>query len=89
MRHRLVVLGLVLILAPGCGDDEPVDPGEPSPAPVVTVTLNVEGDTVLVGAAVQIEASPRDADGNELEDRAVEWSTSDTELCEFLLKSTA
>ena len=84
MRHRLVVLGLVLILAPGCGDDEPVDPGEPSPAPVATVTLNVERDTVLVGAAVQLEATAQDADGNALEDRAVEWSTSDTVLATVL-----
>lgn len=84
MRRRSLVLSLSLILAPGCGGDEPVDPGPGSPAPVATIDLNVLHDTVVVGAAAQLEATPRDADGNALEDRAVEWSTSDSDLATVL-----
>ena len=83
MRPSSFVGVVALVIGVGCGDD-PHEPGEPSPAPVATVTLNVENDTLLVGSALQLEATPRDSAGNPLEDRAVEWSTSDRELATVL-----
>jgi TolB protein len=74
-RHACVGL-LGVALWSGCGDEP--DPIEPPPsAPVASVTLNITNDTVVVRSVVQLVATPRDADGNVLDDRVITWVSSD------------
>jgi len=70
------LLGIALCY--GCGDDP--DPIEPSVAPVASVTLNIEDDTVLVRSDLELVATPRDSNGTALEGRLIQWFTSDDRL---------
>ena len=74
---------IVIALWIGCGDER-TEPNEPSPAPVASVTLSIENDTMLVASALHIDATPRDSQGTPLEDRSVAWSTSDPALATVL-----
>jgi uncharacterized protein YjdB len=46
-----------------------------APAPVATVSVAPASSNVLVGATVQLSATPRDASGNALAGRVIAWST--------------
>jgi Tol biopolymer transport system component len=74
MQARPSLLATVLVFA--CGGDDP-QPVDPSPAPVASVVLSVEADTVVRGSLLQLEATALDAAGNTLGDRSIAWSTSD------------
>jgi Tol biopolymer transport system component len=74
-RHACAALVGIVLLS-GCGNDP--DPNEPTPrTPVASVTLNHEDDTVVVRSVLQLAATLRDSNGTELEDRVVQWLTSD------------
>ena len=76
MRHDITVALLGVGLWSGCGGDpDPIEP--PSQPPVASITLNLQSDTVVVRSVVQFQATVRDADGNPLEDRQIEWLSSD------------
>jgi len=47
-----------------------------APASVASVAVTPTSTTLLVGGAVQLTATPKDANGNVLAGRAVTWSTS-------------
>lgn len=66
-RRLLALLGFALI--PACDEST-------GPPPVSTVEVSGAGP-LKVGETVQLEATVRDADGNELTDREVMWSSSD------------
>lgn len=55
----------------------PFDPG-PQPGPVTVVELDVTTATVAEGGSVVITATPRDAEGDVVEDRVVVWTSSNT-----------
>jgi hypothetical protein len=62
-------------LLPACGDDgEDLPTG---PGPVAVVTVEAPSTSIAVGQALQLTATTLDADGNVLEDRAVEWTSAD------------
>jgi len=45
-------------------------------APVASVTVSPSSASVLVGASVQLGATPKDANGNTLAGRAITWASS-------------
>src|SRR3989454_910160 len=48
--------------------------------PVASVSVNPASATVLAGQAVQLTATPKDANGNPLSGRTVTWSSSNTSV---------
>ena len=89
LRDRALVPLLPLALSAGiaCSEGGPAGPGEPDPADdnaaepqVSSVHIEpVEDDFVIVGAAIQLSATVRDAHGTELP-RAASWTTLDPDL---------
>lgn len=70
--RRLVFAPLIIIGPLAACDDST------GPPPVSTVEVTGAGAVPLkVGDSVQLDATVRDADGNELTDREVTWSSSD------------
>src|SRR5207245_20586 len=49
-------------------------------APVASVSVSPASATVLAGQAVQLTATPKDANGNPLSGRGVTWSSSNTSV---------
>ena len=74
---RACGIPLTLALCAGCGEGEPPSGGDSS---VAEVTLSVVNDTLLVQSFLQLVATPRDAEGDALTGRTVEWSSSAPEL---------
>jgi hypothetical protein len=76
---------LVVGLAAACsgGGDKSPSPGTPTqpntPAAVSTVSVSLVA-TVAVGATTQLTATPKDAAGNSLTNRVVDWSTSNATI---------
>jgi glucose/arabinose dehydrogenase len=81
LRRRSTVLALchVLVVA-ACFSDRPGGGGGDIQEPVVvaTVTVTAPKTTIDSGQTVQLSATAKDAAGNVLEDRTVEWATADT-----------
>jgi glucose/arabinose dehydrogenase len=73
---RPVLLALACLL-PAC-DDGGDDLQGPGPPAVAEVTVEAPTTTIAVGGSLQLQAVARDADGNALEDRAVEWASANT-----------
>ena len=81
------LLPLALSAGIACSEGGPAGPGEPDPADdnaaepqVSSVHIEpVEDDFVIVGAAIQLSATVRDAHGTELP-RAASWTTLDPDL---------
>jgi hypothetical protein len=48
-----------------------------SSAPVASVVVSPEDPTTFIGSSVQLTATLYDADGNQLSDREVVWTSSD------------
>src|SRR5688572_27897195 len=71
-RPALVALACLLC---ACGDGGGDLQGNNPPA-VAQVTVEAAASTVAVGDSVQLQAVALDADGNALEDRAVEWASA-------------
>ena len=73
-RTRFVFLPLAMLaLTIGC-------PGDSSgPPAVATVDVSTTGD-LIVGQTTQLQATPRDANGNALSGRTVAWTTSNTSV---------
>jgi uncharacterized protein YjdB len=72
--HRPILwLAASLVLA-GCD-------GSPStPVPVATVQVTAPANTLVAGETLSVSATPRDASGNPLPDRPVEWSSSNNAI---------
>ncbi len=68
---RLGLLALCLVCGAACGDGDSTG----TPAPVATVAVTPNPVDVQVGATVQLTATLRDAQGNELTGRPVAWSS--------------
>lgn len=82
IRKTIAPIALTALMAPGCGDDpagpEP-DDGPTRPAgsePVASVAIEAETSSLTVGERLQLAVVVRDADGDELEGRAVGFATS-------------
>jgi glucose/arabinose dehydrogenase len=60
-----------------CGDDGGNLQGNDPPA-VAQVTVEASSTMLAVGDSVQLQAVARDADGNALQDRTVEWASANT-----------
>ncbi|NIO31906.1 MAG: hypothetical protein GTN75_08990, partial [Gemmatimonadetes bacterium] len=52
--------------------------------PVASVDLDTYETTLPIGWDHEFQATPRDADGNPLPDRAVDWSTSNSAIVAFV-----
>ena len=85
LRLRRVLLGLwisaaVASLGACSGAEAPVAPPPPPPPPptepvVASVTVAPAAASIVVGATVQLTATVRDANGNELTGHVVTWSS--------------
>ena len=75
-RPALVALACLLC---ACGDGGGDLQGNNPPA-VAQVTVEAPASTVAVGDSVQLQAVALDADGNALEDRAVEWASANPDV---------
>lgn len=73
--YPAVLLALVTAATACSGGDGPT-PTDNTPAAVATVTLTASASTVDVGQTVQITPTLRDATGNVLTGRTVQWSAS-------------
>jgi hypothetical protein len=60
----------------GCDGD-----GGP-PVPVASVDVTPTADTVRAGLTIQLTATPRDADGNALTGRRIDWSSDNETVAE-------
>lgn len=69
---RFLVPGAVVLATATCRDHDPLAPSVPVAAVVVAPGL----DTIAPGDTARLTATPRDAQGNPLEGRAVTWSSS-------------
>lgn len=78
-RACAALAGIFLISA--CGGDSPSAPKTPEPsgpAPVASVSVTAPAPSVSVGDTLRLSATVKDAKGNILTGRRVEWSSSDT-----------
>src|SRR5688572_16558817 len=73
---------VAVLLAACSGDgDSPSEPGNggnnnPPPATVASVTVTPTGATVVIGRTTQLAATTKDAAGNVLSGRTINWTTS-------------
>jgi hypothetical protein len=70
---RAIVL-LVSLAAAGCGGDSGTNP-VPEAVAVATVEVTAPADALPIGGTAQLTATTRDAVGNVLSGRAIEWSS--------------
>lgn len=75
--QNLAVGALLLTAAAACSDSAPVDPGR---SPVASVRVSPTQPSLYVGQTVQLDATPLAADGDELDDRCVTWTSSNGAL---------
>jgi murein DD-endopeptidase MepM/ murein hydrolase activator NlpD len=77
-RHPTLVLLVTLL---GCREDRvpaptPTEPGQPTaPVPIASLTLGPVASPMPAGATQQLTATPRDASGAVLTDRAITWES--------------
>lgn len=77
-RFRVVPLALVAVLA-GCGGGSTgptPPPPPPPPTPVATAVVAPGSATLLPAQTAQLAATTKDASGNQLNGRALTWSSS-------------
>lgn len=73
--HRLFfVFFLISFLAAGCGGSSS------DPKPVANISVTALANTIITGETLQLTAVPRDAAGNSLSNRLVEWSSDSPEI---------
>lgn len=73
---KALVIALALLAA--CGDSNPiVEP--PPPVPVASVAVSPPNQSLIVGNQITLEATPKSANGQEL-DRAVTWTSENQTL---------
>src|SRR5713101_5079298 len=75
-NHLLRLYGATLVVA-ACGEDSTAPP-PPPPAPVAVAFVEVTPAAagVVIGHTLQLTAKVRDAASNDLQDRAVTWTTN-------------
>jgi len=71
VSKRQFLLGGATLVVAACGGD-PIA----SPTPVAYIEVTPAAATVVVGHTLQLTAKARDAAGNELNDRAVTWTSN-------------
>jgi Bacterial Ig-like domain (group 2) len=69
-------LGLALALVAGCKAGEVIDPTPPGLVGVASLTIVAPADTVFVADTVRLGIESRDARGNLVTGRAVNWSSN-------------
>ena len=75
--NRVIQVAVVTLAIASCSDSrEPIAPL--SPVTVATVTVARPSSSVSVGQSMQLTATARDSAGNQLTDRPVSWSSSNT-----------
>lgn len=70
-RLRVHACAALATLGLGCSENT-----GPAPVASVTVAVALPTATVFVGGTVQLSATPKDANGNVLTDRAVSWAST-------------
>src|SRR3989442_323257 len=75
-QHLLRLCGATLVVV-ACGKDSTAPPPPaPGPAAVAYVEVTPAAAGVVIGHTLQLTAKVRDAAANELQDRAVTWTTN-------------
>lgn len=72
MRNIVAALTSLLVIA-GCGGDSGTSPKPPT---VSSVVLSVQSATLFVGSTLTVTATAKDASGNVLAGRTIDWTTS-------------
>jgi alpha-tubulin suppressor-like RCC1 family protein len=67
-------MGAAAVLAAACSSDEPAGPE--GPVPVASVTVSPASADVAVGATLALSAVTKDAGGNTLGGRTLDWTSS-------------
>src|SRR3954466_8182708 len=75
MRSLILAVSGLAVLLPGCSSSSTSVEGVPKP-PVASVSLTLPSPTLLTGQTQQALATPRDASGAALVDRAVTWQSA-------------
>ena len=76
---RMALLAAALMLA-ACGDEGTGPAGGTPDAPVAAVEVGPTTLTLGLGSSAQLTATPKAADGAELTDRPVAWSSTRTDI---------
>lgn len=72
-------LGL-LALVVSCGGGDSTTPVIPQPAAIASIAVSAPGIALELNATMQLSATPKDASGNALSGRVVQWSSSDAAI---------
>ncbi len=72
----LLALGALALTLAACGGAADGGPTQPVPAQVASVTITPDGSSITPTQTVQLAASLRDASGNVLSGRAVNWTAT-------------
>lgn len=68
-----------LLLLSACSDDVAgPNPGNPEPVPVAVVQVSPGTTELVIGQTTQLNAVTRDSAGNVLNNRVIEWTSSDS-----------
>lgn len=77
---RAAPAALLLVFTLSCGGRDATSPDpdpDPTPAPVASISIaGVPTGPALIGQAVQLAATPKDAEGTPLTDRQITWRTA-------------
>jgi trimeric autotransporter adhesin len=79
-RHANVALVIAAVACGGGSDVAGPPGGGGGAASLSTVTLDATTASVVVGATLTLNATPRDAQGNALSGHTVTWTTSDSTI---------
>lgn len=84
LRNRLIrrmsLATAVLVLTFGCAGEIGLTEPEPSPTQAVSVDVEPGSVTLQPGETVQMQATPRDEDGNAVSGYQITWSSEDPSI---------
>src|SRR5262245_13959936 len=76
-----ILLSVVVVLLPACGDDTgPIVPACVKASCVKTLDLNAPSPRLLKNGTLQLEASPSDASGAPVPPAVVSWRSRNTSI---------
>lgn len=79
-NSRMAIGVCAVLLVPISGCDSGNGTGSDRPVPVASVQVVSAADSVVIGASVQLRATPKDASGGAITGRSVLWTSSDTSV---------
>src|SRR4029453_4478219 len=78
VAHVLMYSAIIAVAVACSGSSDPSDPV--SPRPVATVAVRPTANALIVGQTASLVATAKDASGNVIAGRAVQWATSNASI---------